>query len=144
MRAKDGVPEGTPSAELGKPVSAEILPPRVGLLDECDFFRTQPALELFLTGNRDSRLRATLVIHQPGNPVLRGESRMDPGAMLLHPPGQVIGDAHIEYSAPAGQDIHEVLSHSRRYHPRPSTTNSILRARCDSCARPFARFASEG
>ena len=88
------------------PSHFQVVPIRVFLLDERDFPRAPPLLQLFLRGYRFEHRRETLAPDQRVHAVLFGEAVDYPGFVLGYPLRQVRRDADVKRPVPfAREDV---------------------------------------
>ncbi len=93
----------------------QIGPARIDLLNQKDFLRAPPALDLLFPRNGHSYILMALVINQPIALVLAGEA-FDFTCFMLHDTNeQITGDAGVQRSGEAGHDVDPISMFSYRH-----------------------------
>src|SRR6185437_3439817 len=105
------------------PLTRQILPRRVHLLDQRNLLRPAPSLQLLLPPNRPLHVLMPFKPNQPVAVVALGEATALPPLVLKHPLQQIARHADVKRVGAARHDVGEVaaLVHARMLLPsRPA------------------------
>jgi hypothetical protein len=91
-----------------KPIGAQVFPRWILSLDEYDFLFSSPAFELLFALNGRAHFGETFKPDEPVAIVFRCESGVDLVSMLQDSGAEVAGEADVESSAFAGDDVREI------------------------------------
>ena len=107
---------------------AQILPPRVALLDQRKLSLPLPTLQLFFTSDGCRNLAIGLVIKQAVNLILGAEPAKSVLFVLTHPKGQVAGDADVQRAAEAAENVNRIAMQTLTTHALTSHRGPSLRS----------------
>src|SRR5579872_1128041 len=115
---------------LRKPVGGEVVPTRVVALYQPQFPFAAPGFDLLFAGNGEADVAEHFVVYQAENAVALGESGKKAEAVLCKATFEVVGDASVEVSRAAGEDVDVVgLLHFGNVAERQAIPNTKTNSR---------------